>query len=71
MNVPAKLCANERLHYFGKYVIRLQRKGAAFVYEVLTKSGLLVSAGFDSLSLNEKMALDGITNRLCGNSNGR
>jgi hypothetical protein len=70
MNLPLKSTVERRREY-GKYIIRLQRRGAAFVYEVATKSGLSISAGFDFLSMNEEAALEGITDRLCGKVQGK
>jgi hypothetical protein len=58
----------EHFHYRGKYVIRVERRGPSFLYSVLTKGGLLVSAGLDMLSLDEKTALEGIVGRLCERS---
>jgi len=60
----------EHFHYRGKYVIRIVRRGPSFLYSVLTKSGLLVSAGLDMLSFDEKTALEGITSRLYGMETG-
>jgi hypothetical protein len=54
----------EHFHYRGRYVIRVEQRGPSFLYSVLTKSGLPVSAGIDMLSLNETMALEGIVGRL-------
>lgn len=54
----------KRLHYRGKYVIRTEWRGETLLYEVLTKSGMSVTAGLDMLSLDEQMALDGIMDRL-------
>jgi hypothetical protein len=34
----------------GRYVVRLERKGNGFEYDVLSPAGLLVAAGFDLLS---------------------
>jgi hypothetical protein len=56
----------ERFHYRGRYVIRLERRGGTFLYEVLTKDGSSISAGFDLLSIDEQSALEGITDRLNG-----
>lgn len=56
----------ERFHYRGKYIIRTEQRGSVLLYDVLTKSGLLVAAGFDAVSLDEKTALEGITDRLYG-----
>ncbi len=52
-------------HRFGSYIIRLEREGAGFSYEVCTRKAVVV-AGFDLLSLTEQDALDGITARLSG-----
>jgi hypothetical protein len=56
----------ERLHYFGRYVIRMERIGRALVYDILTRGGMLVAVGFDMLSLDEETALEAITDRLSG-----
>lgn len=56
----------EHFHYRGKYVIRTEWRGNTLLYEVLTRGGLSVAAGFDCLSLDEKIALEGITHRLYG-----
>jgi hypothetical protein len=61
----------ERFHFRGRFVIRAWWQGRTLLYDVLTRSGLLVASGFDSLSLDEKTALEGITNRLYGKGNGR
>jgi hypothetical protein len=55
------------LHYRGRYVIRMVRRGDAFVYDISTRSNrsVLLAAGVDMLSLNEAQALDGITQRFC------
>jgi hypothetical protein len=53
-------------HHFGSYLIRLERQGAGFDYDVSTAAGARVVAGFDLLSATEEMALDGITARLSG-----
>jgi hypothetical protein len=55
----------EHFHYRGKYVIRTERRGSTFLYDVLTKGGLRVAAGLDMLSLDEKTAVEGIVSRLC------
>jgi len=57
-------------HRFGSYVIRLEREGVGFAYDVSTSGGALVTAGYDLLSLTEQAALDGITARLSGKANG-
>ena len=49
-----------RNYFRGRYVIRIERKGDALVYDVLT-----VAAGFDMLNLSEAEALDGIARRFC------
>jgi hypothetical protein len=64
MNLPAKIGANERLHHFGKYVIRMERQGETFVYEVQTRGGLFVSCGFDMTSGSEQEVVEGIVSRL-------
>jgi hypothetical protein len=57
--------AKEKLHYRGRYVIRIERKGNGFVYDVLTRGGLPVAAGFDMLSVTEAQAVEGIAGRFC------
>jgi hypothetical protein len=49
--------------HIGRYVVRLERKGNAFLYDVLTREGLLVAAGFDLLSQTEAAALNAIAAR--------
>jgi hypothetical protein len=44
----------------------MERIGRALVYDILTRGGLVVAAGFDMTSLNEETALEGITDRLSG-----
>jgi hypothetical protein len=61
----------ERFHFRGRFVIRTEWDGSTMLYDVSTKGGLLVSSGFDSLSFNERAALDGIVNRLGEKVNGR
>ena len=57
---------SEKLHYRGRYTIRMERQGNAWVYEIFLGSGLLpVAAGFDLLSATEALALDGIAQRFC------
>jgi hypothetical protein len=36
--------------HIGRYLVRLERKGNGFEYDVLSPAGLLVAAGFDLLS---------------------
>ena len=55
--------SRERFHYRGKFVIRTEWRGRTLLYDVFTKDGLSVAAGFDMLSPNEKTALEGITDR--------
>jgi hypothetical protein len=61
-------CPNgaSREHSCGRYVIRTEWRGKTLLYEVLTKSGQLVAAGIDLLSVSEERALEGIADRLCG-----
>jgi hypothetical protein len=56
------------LHYRGRYVIRMVRRGDAFVYDISARGNMdvLLAAGFDMLSGDEETALEGITNRLYG-----
>jgi len=54
---------NEKSHYRGRYVIRMARQGNAWVYDILTRGGMLVAAGFDLLSQTEAAALEGIATR--------
>jgi len=58
-------------HRFGSYVIRLEREGSGFAYDISMAGGSLVSAGFDLLSNTEQAALDGITARLSGKGHDR
>jgi hypothetical protein len=60
--------SGERFHCLGRFVIRTERIGRTLLYDVLTKSGLLVALGFDMLSGDEETALEGITSRLYGKS---
>lgn len=57
-------------HRIGRFVIRMERQGGSFVYDIF-RSGLLVACGFDSLSRDEETALGGITDRLYGKGNER
>jgi hypothetical protein len=56
----------ERSHYRGSFVIRTEWQGNTLLYEVSTRSGLLVSTGFDMLSLDEQTAVQAIVDRLSG-----
>jgi hypothetical protein len=51
---------------FGRYIIRTFWRGRLLVYDVMTKGGMLVAAGFDMASGSEEKALEGITDRLYG-----
>jgi len=59
--------AKEKFHYRGRYIIRMERKGNALVYDISTRGNgnVLLAAGFDMLSMNEAEALDGIAQRFC------
>jgi hypothetical protein len=61
------------LYWLGRYTIRLERKGDAFVYDISARGNrsVLLAAGFDMLSLNEAQALDGIAQRFCKGSHDR
>jgi hypothetical protein len=65
--IEAPAAAQEKLHYRGRYIIRMARKGDAFVYDISTRSNgsVLLATGIDMLSLNEAEALDGIAQRFC------
>lgn len=56
----------ERLHNIGRFVIRTEWQGNTLVYDVSSKGGLLVAAGFDMLSPDEETAIEGIVSRLYG-----
>jgi len=56
-----------REHFRGRYVIRIERKGNALVYEISARGNrkVLLAGGFDMLSMTEARALDGIARRFC------
>jgi hypothetical protein len=70
-NTVRGISPRERFHYRGKYVVRTEWRGSTLLYDVLTRRGVFVASGFDSLSLDEKTALDDIVNRLGEKGNGR
>lgn len=53
-------------HIVGRYVVRTEWQGSTLVYDILNKSGMLVAAGFDALSVDEETAIQGIIDRLYG-----
>jgi hypothetical protein len=49
------------VHYSGRFVIRSAWSEKTLLFEVSTKTGMLVAAGFDIVSLDEETPLRSIT----------
>ena len=51
----------ETYHYRGKLLIKMERKGGAFVYDVMNReSNNVIASGFDLLFHTEGVVIDGI-----------
>lgn len=53
---------SERLHCLGAYIIRMERTGNAFLFD-LFKNGAIFASGYDMRSPNEEAAVAGIVER--------
>lgn len=58
-----RVMPRETYHYRGKLLIKMERKGGAFVYDVMNReSDNVIASGFDLLSHTEEVVIDGIEN---------